>query len=41
MHLYYSFAVVLGNECVGYVGAYEAPALVGVEATLKYHPFVL
>ena len=40
MHLYYSFAVVLGKNYVENVGANQYQPTYCVEAPLKYHRFV-
>ncbi len=37
--LYCSLTLESGVSCVGEVGGCEAPALAGVEPTLKYHPW--
>ena len=39
MHLYYSFAVVSGESCVGEVGGFVAWAPAQMEPSLKYHPY--
>ena len=41
MNLYYNLVLDSDSICVGEVGGIEAPALVGVEPSLKYHPYIL
>ena len=41
MELYCILTLDWGQSCVGSVGGYEVPTLVGVESTLKYRPSVI